>query len=346
MTISFTSKSKLAGMCSCVPASKINNLTNTTDFPLEEVRKVVAMAGVRERFVSDGTLCSSDLCVAAAKTIINDLDWDPESIGGLIMVTQSPDYFLPSTSCIVHRNLGLSDECASFDVGLGCSGFPYGIWIASMMIQSGGINKVLLLHGETPSRFSEKSDRSVSLLFGDCGSATAIEACDNHESDQWFFKLHTDGSGYEDMIIEGGGFRDRFPKDPRKYSVKMNGANIFNFTIKRVPPLIQDTLEISDLDLNDIDYFVFHQSNQFIIKHLVKKLKIPAEKVPMTLKEYGNTGGASIPLTITQGGIKRPEKRPLKLMLLGYGVGLSWGSALVDLPPDATLSHLEISPPS
>jgi 3-oxoacyl-[acyl-carrier-protein] synthase-3 len=282
------------------------------------------------------------LCLAAANRLIESLRWEKASIDALIMVTQSPDYFLPSTSCVVHNYLGLSDSCATFDVGLGCSGYPYGLWLASMMIQSGGVQRVLMLHGETPSRFSDKSDRSVSLLFGDCGSATAIEACDNEESDQWHFKLHTDGSGYKDMIIEGGGFRDRFPKDPRKYSVKMNGANIFNFTIKRVPPLIQDTLEISEFDMNDIDYFVFHQSNQFIIKHLIKKLKIPAEKVPMTLKDYGNTGGASIPLTITQGGLKRPEKRPLKLMLLGYGVGLSWGSALVDLGPDAILSHTEI----
>ncbi len=171
---------------------------------------------------------------------------------------------------------------------------------------------------------------------------TALEAVESGKSEDWFFKLHTDGSGYEDMIIEGGGFRNRFCEDRQKYSVRMNGANIFNFTIKRVPALIRDTYALSDTGVDDIDYYIFHQSNQFIIKHLVKKLKLPDEKVPMTLKEFGNTGGASIPLTITQGGLNRPKDRSLKLMLLGYGVGLSWGSALVDLPPDAILEHVEL----
>ena len=122
----------------------------------------------------------------------------------------------------------------------------------------------------------------------------------------------------------------------------MNGANIFNFTIKRVPALIQDTHALSKTDIDDVDYYIFHQSNQFIIKHLVKKLKLPDDKVPMTLKEYGNTGGASIPLTITQGGLERPDDRPLKLMLLGYGVGLSWGSALIDIDPKTVLEHVEL----
>ena len=145
------------------------------------------------------------------------------------------------------------------------------------------------------------------------------------------------------MIIEAGGFRKRFSEDPKKHCVRMNGTGIFNFTIKRVPPLIIDTLARSNTGLDDIDYYIFHQSNQFIIKHLARKLKIPDEKVPMTLKEFGNTGGASIPLTMTMGGLTRPADRSLKMMLLGYGVGLSWGSALIDLEPGALLGHYEIA---
>ena len=259
------------------------------------------------------------------------------------MVTQSPDYLLPSTACVVHKHLGLSDECAAFDLGLGCSGYPYGLWVGAMMIKTGQIQRVLVLHGETPSRFSDDSDRSVSLLFGDTGSATALEAGDSTTSADWFFKLHTDGSGFKDMIIEAGGFRNRFSDDPQKYCVRMNGASIFNFTIKRVPPLIKDTLDGSNTALDDVDYYVFHQSNQFIIKHITKKMKIPDEKVPMTLGEFGNTGGASIPLTITMGDLVRPMDRSLKMMLLGYGVGLSWGSALIDIGPDAILEHCELS---
>ena len=334
--------SRIAAIGTCVPSYRFDNQNDTTEFSPSEVRKVVAMAGIQARRLADESICSSDLCLAAANRVLDSLGWGRDSIGALIMVTQSPDYFLPSTSCVLHKELGLTDECAAFDVGLGCSGYPYGLWLASMMIKGGGIQRVLVMHGETPSRFSDKSDRSVSLLFGDTGSVTALEAVESEKSEDWFFKLHTDGSGYEDMIIEGGGFRNRFCEDRQKYSVRMNGANIFNFTIKRVPALIQATHALSKTNVDEVDYYIFHQSNQFIIKHLVKKLKLPDEKVPMTLKEFGNTGGASIPLTITQGGLNRPKDRSLKLMLLGYGVGLSWGSALVDLPPDAILEHVEL----
>ena len=333
---------RIAGIGTCVPSRRFDNITETQEFTEEEVKKVVALAGVNARRLADDSTCSSDLCLAAAEKILDLLKWDRDSIDALIMVTQSPDYLLPSTACVIHKDLELSDHCAAFDVGLGCSGYPYGLWLATMMLTSGGLRRVLVLHGETPGRFSDKSDRSVSLLFGDSGSATALEAIEPDKSEEWFFKLHTDGTGYKDMIIEAGGFRNRFSDDPQKNFVRMNGANIFNFTIKRVPSLIQDTLSLSNMSVDDIDYFIFHQSNQFIIKHLLKKCKIPSEKVPMTLNEYGNTGGPSIPLTITMGAIVRPEDKILKMMLLGYGVGLSWGSALIGLDSNAIMEHVEL----
>jgi 3-oxoacyl-[acyl-carrier-protein] synthase-3 len=209
------------------------------------------------------------------------------------------------------------------------------------MLSHGGIKRALLLHGETPTRFADESDRSVSLLFGDAGSATALEMGGPESAGPWSFVLQTDGSGYEDLIIRGGGFRERFPDDKRKYCVEMNGPNIFNFSIKRVPTVIQDTLDLAGLKKEDVDYYILHQSNQFIMRHLTKKLGIPEAKVPLTLGDYGNTGGPSIPLTIVQGGLDRPAGRPLTLMLVGYGVGLSWGSALVRLEPDAALGHVE-----
>lgn len=342
MTLARTRGAKIVAIGTCTPKRRFDNIKETTQFPQEEVKKVVALAGVKARRVADESICSSDLCLAAARSILDKLNWTPDSIGALIMVTQSPDYFLPSTSCVIHKHLGLSDECAAFDVGLGCSGYPYGLWLAAMMLNGGGVQRALMLHGETPSRFSDKSDRSVYLLFGDTGSATALEAVNPEASTDWFFKLNTDGKGYEDMIIEGGGFRNRFPEEPQKYCVRMNGASIFNFTIKRVPALINETLNYSENDAEDIDYFIFHQSNHFIIKHILKKMKIPADKVPLTLAEFGNTGGPSIPLTITMGNLVRPAERSLKMMLLAYGVGLSWGSALVDLEADAFLEHCEI----
>jgi 3-oxoacyl-[acyl-carrier-protein] synthase-3 len=319
---------------------RFDNLADAVEFTDEERRKVTGMAGVLARRLAGDSVCSSDLCFVAARRLLEELHWEPASIDALIMVTQTPDYLMPSTSCVLHRRLGLSDHCAAFDVNQGCSGYPYGIWLASMMLQGGGMRRVLLLHGETPSRYTDKADRSVALLFGDAGSATALEA--KTDAADWYFALHTDGSAYDCMIIESGGFRDRFGQDPKKHCVAMNGAAVFNFTIKRVPPLIDETLHSAGLSADDVDYFVFHQSNQYIIKHLCAKKSLPDHKVPLIMKEYGNTGGVSIPLTITEGGLVRPAERPLRLLLLGYGVGLSWASALVELDPDAVLERTEL----
>ncbi len=341
MPLTKTRSAVIKAITSCVPSKYFDNVKDTTEFDIEEVKKVVRMAGVEKRHIADDSICSSDLCISSAKDVMRSLDWSPESIDALIFVTQSPDYFLPSTACLAHRDLGLSANCAAFDVGLGCSGYPYGLWLASMMLQGPGFKRVLLLHGETPTRFANSSDRAVALLFGDGGSATAIETSGTNEgNNDWFFSVHTDGTGYADLIIEGGGFRDRFPADKKSCFVHMNGANIFNFTIKRVPSLVEETLEGAGISKNEIDYFIFHQSNRFIMSHLAKKMDLPKEKLPMTIGEFGSAGGPSVPLTVVNGGLSRPTGKALKLLLLGYGVGLSWGSALVDLSPEAVLNHL------
>jgi 3-oxoacyl-[acyl-carrier-protein] synthase-3 len=328
-----------------VPERRFDNLAETTAFPAEEVDKVVKMAGVRTRHMASDRICSSDLCAAAAKRVLDRLAWDPKSVDALIFVTQSQDYFLPSTACLVQHWLGLSDACAAFDLGLGCSGYPYGLWLASMMLTGGGLKRVLLLHGETPTRFSDQSDRSVALLFGDAGSATALEASPDDPGERWWFALHTDGSGWRELIIEGGGFRERFPSEARKYCVSMNGAGIFDFAIKRVPVVIEDTLKAAGVEREAVDYFILHQSNLFIMRHLAKKMKLPEAKIPFTIQQFGSAGGPSVPLTLTQGILNRPPDRALRLLLVGYGVGLSWGSALISLPPDAVLDHIAVAEP-
>ena len=341
MAVVKTTGARIAGVCTCVPTRRFDNVKDASAFTEEEVRKVTGMAGVSSRRVVGETLCSSDLCIAAARRLLERLEWAADSIDAVIMVTQTPDYFLPSTACVVHHRLNLADHCAAFDVGLGCSGYPYGMWLAAMMLQGGGMRRVLVLHGETPTRFSDQSDRSVSLLFGDAGSATALESTGLTEP-IWYYALHSDGGGFNSMIVESGGFRDRFGADARKHCVSMNGALIFNFTIKRVPALIDETLQAAMMGNDDVDYFIFHQSNQFIMKHLCVKRSLPSEKVPIILRDFGNTGGASIPLTMTQGNLTRLKDRPLRLMLLGYGVGLSWGSALIDLDASAVLDSVEL----
>ncbi len=326
---------RIAGIATCVPARAENNLDPALGFDPDEVRKVVQMAGVRERRVVEPGVTAADLCFEAAEELLERLGWERDSVSGLIFVTQSPDYFLPSTACMLHQWLGLSDTCAAFDLGLGCSGYPYGLYLAAAMLKGGGHRRILMLHGETPSRFVAPDDQATRLLFSDAGSATALEPADDGSA---HFCLHTDGSGHAGLIIRGGAFRDRTPADPRELFLRMDGAGIFNFTIKRVPPLVKDTLALAGLAVEQVDQFVFHQSNRFIMKHLMKKCGLPDAKVPMTIEDNGNCGGPSVAVTLTR-CLPAQRERAQKLMLLGYGVGLSWGAAVVDVDPQAALLH-------
>jgi 3-oxoacyl-[acyl-carrier-protein] synthase-3 len=331
---------RIAGVSTCVPPERVDNLDLGERYGAEDVRKVVSMAGVRHRHVVGDALTAVDLCTEAARRLLDRLGWAPETVTGLIMVTQSPDHFLPSSACLVHARLGLPVECAAFDIGLGCSGYPYGLYIAATMLKAGGQQRILMLHGETPSRFVHPDDHATTLLFGDAGSATALEAgTEEGGQEPARFGLFTDGQGADGLIIRGGAFRDRTPADPRDLCVRMDGAGIFNFTIKRVPPLVQDTLAFAGLTVPDIDAYVFHQSNRFIMKHLMKKCGLPEDRVPFTIEDTGNCGGPSVAVTLTRALGEGPRSRPLRLMLLGYGVGLSWSSAVVMLPFDAVLMH-------
>lgn len=329
---------RIAGVSTCVPPGVVDNLAQGEAFGAEEVRKVVAMAGVRQRRVVAPGVTAADLCFEAAESLLARLGWSRESVTGLILVTQSPDYWLPSSSCMLHQWLGLSSDCAAFDVGLGCSGYPYGLYLAACMLRGGGHQRILMLHGETPSRFPGPDDHATTLLFSDAGSATALEL--DPEAPPASFCLHTDGRGHGGLIIRGGGFRDREPANPADRHLFMDGAAIFNFTIKRVPPLIADLLQLSKSGIDDIDSFVLHQSNRFIMKHLAKKCGLPESKLPLILEDTGNCGGPSVAVTWTR---TAPAERstPWRSMLIGYGVGLSWAGCVVELSPQAVLMHAD-----
>jgi len=336
MSLSRIDGFRIAGVSTCVPPRVVDNMERGKDYGADEVRKVVAMAGVAQRHVVEPGVTSADLCYEAARALLERIGWSRDSITGLILVTQSPDYFLPSSSCMVHKWLGLPDECATFDVGLGCSGYPYGLYLAASMLKAGGQQRILMLHGETPSRFTSPDDHATTLLFGDSGSATAIELA--ADGPPGYFCLRTDGKGYEGLIMRGGAFRDREPANPRDRYLQMDGAGIFNFTISRVPPVIRDTLAFANLTVDDIDWFLFHQSNRFIMKHLAKKCGLPEQKLPFILDRYGNSGGPSVALALTE-GVPGEGRQAARAMMVGYGVGLSWGAAIVELAADAPLLH-------
>ena len=330
----------IRGISSCVPAKVAKNAEESAEFSSEEIDKIVKMAGVEQRHVAEDGVCTSDLCVEAADTLIKRLDWKRETIDLLVFITQTPDYFMPSTSCVIQKRLGLSDSCAAFDVGLGCSGYPYGLCLVSKMLQGEKMSRALLLIGDTPNKICHPSDRSTRLIFGDAGTATALEA--SHCDHKFSFILQSDGRGDKDFIVRAGGFRDRFCQHNRDHFIEMNGANIFAFTMKRVPPLVKESLDYAHLTADDVDYYVFHQANKFIIEHLSKKLGLPRNKVPIVIDRFGNTGGASIPLTITQGGLIRPHQKIIQLLLISFGVGFSWASASIMISSSTILSHSEI----
>jgi len=321
---------EIKGIACAVP----DNLKRSEDynevFGEESVQKFVNMTGVKTRHVALNQQCASDLCYAAAVKLMEKLSWEPSSIDALIMITQTPDYAVPATACVLQHRLGLSEDCAAFDVNLGCSAYVYGLWLAGTMISTQNMNRVLLLGGDTSNFGINQNDSATAMIFGDGGAATALERSEGKEI-KYFLK--TKGSGFKTIIVPAGHARTRGRDDTESsdYELAMSGSEVFTFTITDVPKAIKSFMSQYNIDKNDIDMFVFHQANLFILKHLAKKLGIPMEKVPVSIDRYGNTSGESIPLTLadTLGHEESGEK--LKVFLCGFGVGLSWGGIYLEL---------------
>ena len=310
----------------------------------EEVAdKIGKNIGIAVRHVASESICTSDLCCAAAERLLAELNWDRDSISGLIFISQTPDYVLPATSYSIHQRLGLPSTCYSFDVNLGCSGYVYGLWLAASLMQTAS-GKVLLLVGDTISRIASPQDQTVTFLFGDAGSATALEP--SPEAAPMFFNIGSDGSGEKSLIVPAGGFRHRSDersgiRTPRENGnlrsdedLYMDGPEVFTFTLKRVPSMVKSVLEAASCELGDIDAFVFHQANAFMLTHLAKRLKIPAEKFILALANFGNTSSASIPLALVTSSLReRMTSSPVRLLLAGFGVGFSWAAAILTCGP-------------
>jgi 3-oxoacyl-[acyl-carrier-protein] synthase-3 len=327
------------GVIACVPEREVRNERDYPWFDASEIRKITAMAGIKSRRIADPDVCTSDLCTAAGQALLERLGWDPTTIDALILVTQTPDYVMPSTSCIIQHRLGIPVTCAAFDVALGCSAYVYGVWLANSLIASGGCRRILLLTGETPSKFVDPKDRTTALLFGDAGSATALEAAQEGDDTRAYYVMMTDGAGGEHLIVPGGMFRNRFPAEQSEYRLHMDGVQIFDFTRTRVPPLIEDLFALSATGPKDYTYFVFHQANQYLIKFIASKAGLDISRVPFSIGEFGNTGAASVPLTLALAGAPQGAGKDYNVMLLGFGVGLSWGGVSLRVPRACVLDH-------
>lgn len=322
---------RLAGVVSAAPARRIDNAHFTDRFGDDAVRDVTKMTGVETRYWVSPGQTTADLCEAAAGRLLERLQWPADSIDALIFVSQTPDQRLPATACVLQARLGLPRHCQAFDVGLGCSGYVYGYWLASALVNA-GLSRVLLLAGETSSRLLDPDDRGTALLFGDAGAATAIAR--DPQAPATTFVLGTDGGGAANLIVPAGGFRDPAP-DPRRPDsfdpahLYMDGGEVFAFTLRAVPRLVADLLSHAGCSVAEVDAFVLHQANRFMLNHLAKKIGARPEQTPINIDRFGNTSSATLPLVLTTDLAERLTAGPMRLALVGFGVGYSWGAALL-----------------
>ncbi|UUO14272.1 ketoacyl-ACP synthase III [Dolichospermum heterosporum] len=333
-----TKNGRIAGVVACLPTHEISNDYFIEKFGAESVKDVVKMIGVENRRWVDESTSTADLCYQAAEHLLSGLNWQKESIDVLIFVSQTPDYRLPATACSLQAQLGLQPSCLAFDINLGCSAYPYSLWLGMNMIQTGAAKRVLLAVGDTSSHYINPSDRSTAMLFGDAGTVTALEYCENSVNDA-FFILGTDGKGSHNLMIPRGASKDySLANDPRLEGkdpncVYMDGTEIFTFTMQVVPPLISSLLEFSEHKAEDFDNFLFHQANLFMLKHLIKKAKLPLDKIPININKFGNTSSASIPLLMTDNLSSLLKERSARLAMFGFGVGYSWGATAITVGP-------------
>ncbi len=322
------------GVVCAVPKTEIGNDSLHQQFGAESVTDVCRMIGVESRRRAAPEQTTADLCQAASEALLADRAWERDSVDALIFISQTPDYALPATACALHGRLQLDPACAAFDVNLGCSGYVYGLWLAAKMLDGLAVRRVLLLVGDTISKTVDPQDRATALLFGDAGSATALEF-DGTAAPATFI-LGTDGKGERHLMMPASAHRAYQGDDVRLAQrdparLFMDGGEIFNFTLTRVPSLVNDLLALANRPREDVDAFLFHQANTFMLKHIIKKAKLPLEKVPLNMARFGNTSSASIPLLLAD-QLPQAATRPTTVAMFGFGVGYSWAAALLELP--------------
>lgn len=327
---------RIAGMSACVPHRVEENLSLDIFIDETEAIKVIDSTGIERRHVVDEGTTASDLASKAIERIISDLGWEKSSIDLLVYVCQSRDYIAPQTACILQDRIGLSQDCCVFDMPVGCSGFVHGMSVAASMLSHGGLKRGLLVNAETNSINRNMKDRTVRPLFGDAATVTALEFC--HDAYPMNFVFGVDGSGYQSIWTKYGGMR--FPttiESLREIEVKpgiirkgtdmvVKGMDVFAFAIKQPPKSIKNFMDIFSINIDEIDLLVLHQANKYIDEKIRKSLKIPADKVPYCLQDFGNVTSASIPLTLVTQRQSFIQTRKLHCLACGFGVGLQWGT--------------------
>jgi 3-oxoacyl-[acyl-carrier-protein] synthase-3 len=300
------------------------------------VDRIAEKTGIEQRHIAGANECSSDLAYAAAQKLFASGVCRPDEIDYILLCTQSPDYVLPTTACLLQHRLGIPETAGALDFNLGCSGYIYGLGLAHGLIGTGQASKLLLLTAETYSKFLDPTDRSVVTIFGDAGAATLIcsDSADNEPLTPAYV-YGTNGAGAEHLIVHAGARRDADESLQTKCEAKylrMNGPEIFRFTLQVVPDCIKQLLAKTGKKLSDIDLFVFHQANRYMLEHLRRKLSIEEDRFYIHLQDCGNTVSSTIPIALKNAMEEGRLKNKQLVMLVGFGVGLSWGATLLQWP--------------
>ncbi|MFB0925354.1 MAG: ketoacyl-ACP synthase III [Vicingaceae bacterium] len=326
----------IKGISTVVPKKVVSNRNSNLFKTEKEANKFITVSGIEERRHVEENVCTSDLCFEACELLINKLNWNKDDIEILIMVTQTPDYIIPNMAIIMQDRLNLPTSTVCFDLSLGCSGYVYGLSVISNFLSMGNFSKGILLVGETLSKQCSPLDKVTFPLFGDAGTATALQ---HEKGNKMQFNLWSDGSGHKSLYIPDGGYRNRFNQNSLKLiedaignkrtslDTYMDGNEVFSFGIKRVPKEVLDFFKYFEIKPEKIDFCIFHQANKFMNEMIRKKVGFKKDQALYSLEKYGNTGSATIPLTISHINL---ESDDLKLFLCGFGIGLSIGMVYIE----------------
>lgn len=324
----------ISGIACALPSKKVYTDDYIEHFGLDSIEQFKKTTGIVSRYLSNGRQTASDLCYVAARELMKKKNLSGDDIDALIYITQTPDYKIPATSFVLHKRLEIKKECLVFDMNLGCSAFVNGIYVISGLIESGAINRALLLIGDAELEHPIYEDRSFTMMFGDAGSACLMER--GHSSIKGIIK--SDGGGYDTLITwcPGARFPHGIPEKDGAFK-KMDGDDVFLFTITEVPKLFKQFFKEYECGWEDFDYCILHQANMMILNHVAKRIKLPKEKMAISIDKYGNTDGASIPVGIVDLCENLQSSTTLKLLTSGFGIGLSWGLMAFDIDTDNVL---------
>ena len=333
---------KIGGIAAAVPAESVPLTAFDETFGREHVAKFSAATGIQALRRAAENQTASDLSLAAAERLLSERNIPRRDIGLLIFASLSPDYRRPATACILQNRLRLSAGCGAFDLGLGCSAYPYALIAAASLLASSDARCALVLAGETMTKNTDPRDSATAMLFGDAGSCTLLE---KEEDTVIQGILKTDGEGYRDIIVPAGGFRNPLPAAARETRpldrLFMNGMNVFSFSISGVPKAVGEFYSLTGTAADDFGLFALHQSNRQILDQIAEKIGAPPEKIPLCLADYANTSAASIPLALCAALGGNDSADPIRTLFCGFGVGLSCAVAAADLVPEGILPPVE-----